>query len=538
MTNNAYFLYARKSTDDGTRQVRSIVDQLAEGRDLAAREGLVILEALVEKQTAKKPGRPVFNEMLDRIEKGEAAGIIAWHPDRLARNSLDGGRIIWLVDTGKILDLKFPSYRFDVTPQGKLSLAIEFGISKYYVDKLSEDIKRGQSRKLKDGLWPKIAPLGYKNDHATKRIVPDPVKAPLIRKAFTMYATGDYTLRQVKNALNDLGLVGIKGGTLWVANYQYILKNPVYYGTMRYGGEYYEGKHEPLITKALFDQAQAVMSEKSKPKSNNRKPYLYRGMFHCGECGRLVTTETQKGHNYLRCSKWEVTCSQRYVREEKITEAVADAIGLVALPVEWTDWLLAKTDEEAEVAKADTVGIVHDLKDKIKEADMRLDRLMAAYIDRVVTLPEYKTAKNKMLDEKRILAENLASVEDERSHAFEPLKSFILAVKHAKTLGETGKPEEQRDFFKTITSNPNVFNRELRFEPRGAWQLVIRQGSFVQQNTAPAIAGAVFLGETHHVVQMRRGGESKRLKPTNSYYPSIYILKLAISRIWHVSLMC
>ncbi len=145
--------------------------------------------------------------------------------------------------------------------------------------------------------------------------------------------------------------------------------------------------------------------------------------------------------------------------------------------------------------------------------DMRLDRLMAAYIDRVVTLPEYKTAKNKMMDEKRLLAENLTSVEKQRNTAFEPLKSYILAIKQAKTLGETGKPEEQRDFFKTITSNPNVFNRELRFEPRGAWQLVIRQGSFAQHNTAPALAGAVFLGKTRDVVLKRRGGETASVQP-------------------------
>src|ERR1700677_1697526 len=137
---NRFFLYARKSTDDPKRQLRSIKDQIAETRDLAIREGIEIVDTFVEKQTAKKPGRPVFNEMLERIERGEASGILAWHPDRLARNSLDGGRLIWLVDTGKIVGLKFPSFRFDPTPQGKLSLAIEFGISKYYVDKLSEDI--------------------------------------------------------------------------------------------------------------------------------------------------------------------------------------------------------------------------------------------------------------------------------------------------------------------------------------------------------------------------------------------------------------
>src|SRR6266516_3078788 len=100
MNSARYFLYARKSTESEDRQVRSIGDQLAELYELARKEGLEVVEEFVESQTAKVPGRPVFDEMLARIESGDATGILAWHPDRLARNSLDGGRIIWLVDSG------------------------------------------------------------------------------------------------------------------------------------------------------------------------------------------------------------------------------------------------------------------------------------------------------------------------------------------------------------------------------------------------------------------------------------------------------
>ena len=133
-----FFIYARKSTDSEDRQIRSIADQLAELRELAKKENIDVVDTLVEKQTAKKPGRPVFAEMLKRIEAGEATGILAWHPDRLARNSIDGGQIIYLVDTGVIKELKFPTFWFDPTPQGKFMLSIAFGQSKYYIDNLSE----------------------------------------------------------------------------------------------------------------------------------------------------------------------------------------------------------------------------------------------------------------------------------------------------------------------------------------------------------------------------------------------------------------
>src|ERR1035437_1418629 len=134
-----FFIYTRKSTDTEDRQVRSLADQLAELRELARKEQLDVVDVFIEKKTAKGPGRTVLAKMLERIEAGEASGILAWHPDRLARNSVDGGKIIYLVDTGMITDLKFPTFWFDATPQGKFMLSISFGQSKYYVDNLSEN---------------------------------------------------------------------------------------------------------------------------------------------------------------------------------------------------------------------------------------------------------------------------------------------------------------------------------------------------------------------------------------------------------------
>jgi len=200
-----FFIYARKSIDSEDRQVRSIGDQISELQELAKKENLEIVDTIVEKQTAKKPGRPLFAEMLKKLEAGEAVGILAWHPDRLARNSVDGGQIIYLVDTGVIKELKFPTFWFDPTPQGKFMLSIAFGQSKYYVDNLSENIKRGHRQKLKNGLWPQMAPLGYLNDKKTKLVYVDKEKAPFIKKAFEAYATGNYTLKKSPKENQRLG---------------------------------------------------------------------------------------------------------------------------------------------------------------------------------------------------------------------------------------------------------------------------------------------------------------------------------------------
>ena len=185
-----YIVYSRKSTDEKDRQILSIEAQIAELKELATRENLEIVEYIEESKTAKVPGREQFDKVLAKIGKGEAQGIISWHPDRLARNSIDGGKIIYLLDTGKLLDLKFPTFWFDNTPQGKFMLSIAFGQSKYYIDNLSENVKRGLRQKLRNGVYPGKAPWGYSNNEKLGSIEIDPIESKVIKKAFELFANG------------------------------------------------------------------------------------------------------------------------------------------------------------------------------------------------------------------------------------------------------------------------------------------------------------------------------------------------------------
>jgi len=206
-----FFLYARKSTDVEDKQVLSIDAQLTELRSFAREQGLDVIEEFIEKQSAKVPGRPIFGQMLRRIERGEANGIVSWHPDRLARNSVDGGQIIYLLDTGKLASIKFPTFWCDNTGQGKFMLNMAFGQSKYYVDSLSENTKRGLRQKVRMGIFPSQAPLGYINDSRTKTIVVEKKKAKIIRLAFERYAKGNQRLEDISNFLAKNGIVS-RGG--------------------------------------------------------------------------------------------------------------------------------------------------------------------------------------------------------------------------------------------------------------------------------------------------------------------------------------
>ena len=143
------FLYARKSTDEPDRQMLSIESQVTELQEFAQKEHLTIVEEFTESMTAKEPGRPIFNAMMERVGAQGIDAIVAWHPDRLARNSVDGGALIYALDSDVLSTLKFPTFWFENTPQGRFMLAVSFGQAKLYVDDLSVNIRRGIRQKLR-----------------------------------------------------------------------------------------------------------------------------------------------------------------------------------------------------------------------------------------------------------------------------------------------------------------------------------------------------------------------------------------------------
>ncbi|MFA6584261.1 MAG: recombinase family protein, partial [Elusimicrobiaceae bacterium] len=466
-----YFLYARKSTDEPDRQILSIEAQLAELREYAQKENLIIVKEFIESRTAKEPGREIFNDMIASIEDGKAQGIIAWHPDRLARNSIDGGRIIYLVDTGKITALKFPTFWFDPTPQGKFMLSIAFGQSKYYVDNLSENIRRGFRQKLRNGIWPTCAPVGYLNDKNTRAILPDKDRAVFIRKTFELYASGDYPLAEVRRIMNGVGLKG-RHTALSTSNYQYMLRNPVYYGVIRYKGEIYEGKHEPIITKALFDRCQAVMLNKSKPKSLKLKPYTYRGLFHCKECGCFITTETQKGHNYLRCTKRKAPCSEPYVREELIAEQIKGELKSVSLPPALAAGLILMAEKERAASAQAVAGTVQKLRVDIDILDKQMNALLDLILRGQITQDEYAQKKRSFVEEKRNLQDKVAAFAQQTVNRFEPEINFYREAAHVGEIAESGKPDEKREKLKKIGSNFRIGGKVLSFEFKNPWEFL------------------------------------------------------------------
>ena len=452
-----YFLYARKSTDTEDKQILSIQSQLTEVREFAKKQGLEVAQEFQEARTAKSPGRPIFNEMIKRIEKGEASGIISWHPDRLARNSMDGGKIIYLIDLGNISDLRFPTYRFDNSAQGKFMLNIIFGQSKYYVDNLSENTKRGLREKVRLGEYPSFAPIGYLNDKG--KIIVDPATSPLVQKLYALCAEGKYTILELRKLATALGLVSKRSKkVLSYSNVQRILTNPFYYGLFVYKGEIFQGNHSPIIDKDLFDKVREVLKFRSRPTLNKNRYFVFRGFIRCAECGCQITAETHKEYNYYHCTRKRRHCSQTsYIREENLAQQVKEAILKASLDDGLFSQMIDQLNHDKTLFEADKVHNRISAETEVQEIDEQLKRLLDLSVSGVISDEEYKEKKARLVNKKF----ELQAKGSRDGEWLERYKIVITLAHQASYIAADANFEAQRDFLKRLGSNFRLYNSTL-----------------------------------------------------------------------------
>ena len=475
-----YFVYCRKSSEDDERQALSIEAQLQELRDFAKQNDLFVVKEFYESKTAKEPGRENFNEMLGEIEKGNAQGILAWNPDRLARNSVDGGRVIYLVDTGKITSLKFPTFWFEATPQGKFMLSVAFGQAKYYTDNLRENILRGIRQKIRRGELSAKAPLGYFNEPRLCTIEPDKKTFRKVKECLEAFATGEHTLTSIQRKMFSLGLVGARTGKmLTLASVEHILKNPFYYGHFLYRGELHQGSHKPMITKKLFDQIQVALEKNGKPrKKRGPKNFHYLGFATCGECGYSITAERHIKKSglkfiYYRCTHKSKTikCSQtRFLREEELTRQVKVHCQKVSLPDEWREKFLAKLETEDKENRHSSNLFAQNLRDQISAIKEKLERLTDAYLAEVLELAEYQERKNKLMAEKKTIEEKLSDFERKGNHWLELMRNWILEANQAENLWKQENLLGMKDFLVSVGSNRRLASGTLSAEFKMPWR--------------------------------------------------------------------
>ena len=461
-----YFLYARKSTEDDDHQIMSIEAQLFELREYARRENLEILDEFQESKSAKKPGRELFNQMMARIENMDGVGILAWHPDRLARNSVDGGRIIYAVDTTKIVSLRFPTFWFEPTPQGKFMLQVAFGQSKYYSDNLVENITRGIRQKVRRGEWLVRAPFGYMNNPKTRNIEPHPTKSRIVVKAFEEYAKGTHTLDSISHFLADHG-VSTNGKPPAKASVAKMLTSRAYLGFTHHKGEWYDGSFEPIISPTLFEAVQKMLAKKSRPvKRKEANHFPFSQFARCGECGSMITAQYATNrfgttYTYYRCTKKKGVCHQPYLSSSALISQAKHLLQSVSLPLSEIENMEKQIDIWEKETISERGSVAQNLKTKLSETKERLDKLVSLYLDGDIEREIYLHKKDTLLRQKAKFEESFKDFEQQRKNWIEPLRNFILSLKEAIYLEKTENYLEWKTFFQKIGSNPEIKDKTL-----------------------------------------------------------------------------
>jgi DNA invertase Pin-like site-specific DNA recombinase len=427
----------------------------------AARSSLTISQWFEERETAAKRGRPIWNQMLKLLRHGKAAGVVIHKIDRSARNLKDWADLGELIDQG--IEVHFANESLDLNSRGgRLSADIQAVVASDYIRNLREEAKKGIYGRLKQGFLPTRAPVGYLDNGGGKPKTIDPVRGPLIRKAFQLYAAGKFTILPLVDELYRLGLRNLAGTRVTRNGLSTILNNPFYMGLIRIqaNGEVYAGNHEPLISKRLFDDVQDMLAGRFHTRTQTHD-FLFRRYITCKGCGYSLIGELQKGHVYYRCHIR--SCPMKAIREEAVSTVVEQRLRTL----QFTDAEKAYLATRIQALKAnwfiEKEKQFGNLNMTFQQTSERLSRLTDAFLDGTIEKEIYEERKTSLLFEKRAIEDRLNDLKTGKTSITEEVQKFIELAGDAYSLYQTPITEKKRRLLKIVTSNCSADAETLDF---------------------------------------------------------------------------
>ncbi len=486
------YIYARKSSESEDRQVQSIEDQVNRLKELANTLGITIKEVLTEAKSAKKPYcRPVFDDMLKRIEKGEADGILCWQINRLSRNPIDSGTISWMLQQGILKCIQTIDRQY-LPDDNVLLFNVESGMANQFIIDLRKNSRRGMEGKADRGWLPSRAPMGYLNDKLEHTIIEDKDRFDLVRKMWDTMLTGNYTPPQILKVANDKwGFRTPKtkrsgGGELANSMIYKIFTNIFYTGMFEWAGKLYKGNHKPMISLEEFDRVQAIMGRNGKPRSQTHE-FAYTGLIYCEECGSMYTASEKskyvkktgkfEKYVYYHCTRRKkgTNCSQRNpITLSELEKQVDIELERYTILPKFKDWALEILNRENDKEIEDRTKVYETQHKAVAETQKEIDTLTKMryreLIDDATFVKERDDLKNKLTK----LQTNLRTTENRAEKWLELSEKTFNFACYARETYASGTLEKKREIFSALGWNFSIKDKIVRIH-KNDWLIPIEK---------------------------------------------------------------
>ena len=471
MPGKTFYAYTRVSTVRQGEKGVSLQEQRAAIDRFARQHDLEIKSWFEERETAAKQGRPVFSQMLRLLNKRNADGVIIHKIDRSARNLKDWSDLGELIDQG--VEVHFANESLDLTSRGgRLSADIQAVVAADYIRNLREETKKGMYGRLKQGLYPWAAPVGYVDTGQGGKVKEiDPVKGPLVQKVFELYASEKHNLHELAQIAYEMGLRNRRGNHIGVSGISNILNNPFYIGVIRLKKyrETYLGIHQPLVYKALFDRVQNILRSKSNTKVQ-KHPFIFRRLLKCERCKQTLIGELQKGHIYYRCHNRK--CPPTCIREETVQAKALEEIKRLNMDEQETSFVLRLLKEYRENWLNERVIQRKALDLRLNDIITRLNRLTDAFLDGAIEKDVFNQRKQSLLLERRGIEEKIAEIDNQGQLLPDRIAEFLTLARGAYLSYKVGSPERKRELLVLTTSNREIGGKNLKIELNYPFSLV------------------------------------------------------------------
>ncbi len=485
MTNNSqqlkYFIYARKSQEAEDRQVQSLDDQLETMTALAERLNLTIIgKPFSEAKSARKPNnRPVFSDMVERLNKGEADGILVWKLNRISRNQLESGIIGQMLEDGIIKSIRTPEREYN-PEDNVLIYNVESAMSAQYSKDLSKDVRRGQARRVREGYYPTKAPMGYKNDKNVGEIVKDEKRFDLVRQMWDLALTGRHSQREITDIANNAwGFRTTKhhksGSTKISYSQMYKMFGNIFYtGThFMWKSELHSNGRQPqMITLEEFERVQGIFNKSNRPRqSKPRSPYA--GLIHCGcGCGCMFTgevsvrtlkgTQEERAYVHYRSTKRRKgsICVAKRMSLKELDGQISKTLDKLGIQQPFLDWAFECIDKNAgsDVLKQSKVEQMKS--NSVEEKEKELKTLRHMRMKDFINDAQFIEDKQKLDKEIVLLKEKEktnANIEQKR----ENLKDAVTFLSEAKTLLKDGDIETKSDILRYLNDEHSIVGKKF-----------------------------------------------------------------------------